>query len=136
MNPTEFIRTSKRLTEIADCEGDLRSAVSRAYYGALHACLDALPTEFAPTTERMMQLESHRAVIDAMEVWGRLPGAGRLNAQFAARAISKLKRSRVNADYRIVDQWMIDATQCIAEAERIVDLVSEARAQRDKAKQG
>lgn len=131
IQPADLIIIAKNLASSEFGEVGARSAVSRAYYGALHTCFDALPTEFQPDESDLKREGSHRAIIDAMARWGKAIGAGRGDAQQAARKISQLKRHRVVADYVLSDEWRLEATMCIAVAEEIIGSVSRARAKRD-----
>lgn len=130
MDPTEFLSTARQLVATGS-EGAYRSAVSRAYYGALHVCNGLVPAEFAPSQAEMHSDGSHNAIIGAMERWGRSLGAGRTDAQMAAKKIAQLKRWRVVADYRIKQTWDIDAEKWVSVAEEISRLVVAARSKRD-----
>lgn len=132
IEPTAFLSLAQALALNKADEAAHRSAVSRAYYGALHACLVALPSEFAPDSESLRRGGSHKATIDAMAQWGRAPGSGRLDAQQAARRIGQLKRHRVTADYKVDEEWEIDADKCVAMAAEVLVLASLARGKRDK----
>lgn len=126
MSPLEFIEVAHLLSKSQPSEAAMRSAVSRAYYGALHSCNESVPDEFAARAEEFVDASSHRAIIDSMERWGRQLVPGRTDAQQAARLISKLKRLRVIADYRLAAEWDVDVGECIAIAEKIVQFSREA----------
>lgn len=126
MDPIEFLVAANQLITLSG-EGALRSAVSRAYYGALHACNTQIPAQFSPTEADLRSEGSHNAIIDAMEKWGRSLASGRSEAQIAARKIVKLKRSRVKADYRINQSWDVDAEKAVRMAEEITAHVAVAR---------
>ncbi|AIT22278.1 hypothetical protein BTN_2323 [Burkholderia thailandensis E254] len=126
MSPLEFIEVARSLAMSQNSEAAMRSAVSRAYYGALHNCNECVPKDFAPKAEEFVDASSHRAIIDAMERWGRQLVPGRTEAQQAARLISKLKRLRVQADYKVDTDWDVDASACIAMADKIVQFTSVA----------
>lgn len=126
MEPIEFIDTARQLASVGG-EGALRSAVSRAYYGALHACNGQVPAQFAPGEAAQRSEGSHNAIIDAMEKWGRSLTGGRSEAQMAARKIVQLKRFRVKADYRIKQPWDVDAAKAVRIAEEIAAHVAMAR---------
>ncbi|AIO65406.1 hypothetical protein [Burkholderia oklahomensis] len=126
MSPLDFIEVARLLAASQNSEAAMRSAVSRAYYGALHNCNECVPKDFAPKAEEFVDASSHRAIIDAMERWGRQLVPRRTEAQQAARLISKLKRLRVQADYKVTTEWDVDASACIATAEKIVQLTTDA----------
>ncbi|MFY1903265.1 hypothetical protein ACOTBZ_26630 [Achromobacter xylosoxidans] len=126
MDPIEFVTAARQLIDMSG-EGALRSAVSRAYYGALHICNAQIPVQFAPSEAELRSEGSHNAIIDAMEKWGRSLTGGRSEAQMAARKIVLLKRSRVKADYRINQSWDVDASKSVRMAEEIAAHVAMAR---------
>lgn len=126
MDPIEFVSAARQLVNMSG-EGALRSAVSRAYYGALHVCNTQIPMQFSPSDAELRSEGSHNAIIDAMEKWGRSLTGGRSEAQMAARKIVQLKRCRVKADYRINQPWDIDAAKSVRIAEEIAAHVTMAR---------
>lgn len=131
MVPEEFVEAAERLLAESDKEADQRSAVSRAYYGALHASRISMPAPYIiPTTE---SIGSHKAVIDGLSAWGRAAVPGRSDARVASRALASMKHKRTAADYDIHEPVNTGAvTSCVAEARKIIKLVHDARALYDK----
>lgn len=132
MKPIEFIETAARLLERDPSEADQRSAISRAYYGAFHACIECLPDEFRPDRSAAREGGSHKAIIDAVVLWGRSTRPGRSDAQHAARRIAQLKRSRVVADYHLQIDYVLEASVCIADARTVLDAVERGRRRYDE----
>jgi hypothetical protein len=133
MQPDEFISTAERLLVGADREADKRSAISRAYYGALHESRESLPAAFALSEADMSSCGSHKAVIDRLRRWSKAAVPGRRDAGDAARSLSSLKHARNHADYELgcaVDE--IAVSSCVSESKRIVALVRDARALFDR----
>lgn len=105
-------------------EGFQRSAISRAYYGALH---DARLT--FPAVERMGGEGSHTAIIDSARVHGRQPRPGRSQARQVAQQLAALRIARVEADYELdLTINHAAAVEAIARAEEALGLCSGIRA--------
>ena len=133
MSPEEFIETAERLLVEPSKEADRRSAVSRAYYGALHASRDSVPHSFAPTVAELSRGETHKAVIDSLARWGKAAAPGRTDAQRAARNLAVLKKARKDADYEIADPVNSrNVASCVGDSRKILKLVRGARALYDK----
>jgi hypothetical protein len=132
MLPLDFIETARRLLGTEGTEADLRSSVSRAYYGALHACLDALPREFTPARRTHHKAGSHSAIIEATHAWGRSTRGGRTNAKQIARSLDQLRRRRVVADYRLAQPFSVDAAASVSDAGTVVNMAAHARHQYDE----
>ena len=133
IQPVDLILVAKGIASSGLGEAGDRSATSRAYYGVLHHCLEVMPSKFVPAKAALKREGSHRAVIEAMESWGRARGAGSTDAQQAARKLTQLKRRRVCSHLHMGFACKWKAATCIADAERIMTLASAARAARDKA---
>lgn len=129
ITPADLLSIANRLADGETDEASARSSVSRSYYAALHACMNGLPETLRPPAESSYQKGSHRAIIDAMERWGKSSALGRGEAAVAARYLAKLKRQRVVADYRIYGPWTADAVACISDAKRVIELVAVASEQ-------
>lgn len=96
----EFLRVAKRLLEGSPGEIDRRCSISRAYYAALHTLDLTLPAGAAGTGPGRADGEStHMVIIDRARQLGvsRLPGNSA--AVQLARLMTKLRRSRNEADY-------------------------------------
>lgn len=132
MLPLDFIDTAQRLIDPASTEADLRSSVSRAYYGAFHCCSSALPKEFAPAKKAKYKAGSHAAVIVAVHAWGRSTDGGRSNARQVARSLDQLRRKRVAADYQIALPWSLDVKASVSDAMTVADLAVVACRQYDR----
>lgn len=70
MFPSDFIETARSLADPSRSEADRRTSVSRSYYGAFHCCAAMIPQEFAPPRDIVHDAGSHKALIEAMAVWG------------------------------------------------------------------
>ena len=133
MLPDDFIDTAERLLAGAPEESDKRSAVSRSYYGAFHACLGSLPLDFIPAESDIQSGESHKAIIAAITLWGKGTQPGRTYAQQAARMLSKLKFARRRADYDISENLDSgDVDYCIGRSRKVIQLIRDARSRFDK----
>jgi hypothetical protein len=133
MLPVDFIDTARHLISEASTEADLRSSVSRAYYGALHCCLDALPQEFVPASRAKYKAGSHLAVVTAVRTWGRSMRGGRENARKVAHSLDRLRRRRMAADYHLAQPFVVDAKANVSDAKTIAKLAVVARRQYDRA---
>ncbi|MFP6562833.1 hypothetical protein WJ542_31715 [Paraburkholderia sp. B3] len=133
MSPEEFIETAERLLVEPCKEADRRSAISRAYYGALHASRHSVPLPFAATEAELSHGETHKAIIDSLARWGKAAAPGRTDAQQAARSLATLKKARKNADYEIADPVNPrDVASCVDDSKKILKLVRAARTLYDK----
>lgn len=133
MGPEDFIDAAGKFLSPEFGEAGQRSAVSRAYYGAYHCCSRSLPADLLPAKETLYEAGSHKALVWALEAWGKSPRNGRLNAQRAARKLARLRRARVDADYRLADRLTHDASNCVESAQEVRNLIEDARRQFDKA---
>jgi uncharacterized protein (UPF0332 family) len=132
MTPEEFIDTAEKLLVERAKEADKRSAISRAYYGAFHACMECMPKEYAPTREQLNSAESHKSVIDALASWGSRNVSGRTDAAQAARTLASLKRARRRADYDIelaLNEGDVDS--CVKRSRKVVELIRYAKRRHD-----
>ena len=112
----------------ANSESSLRSAASRAYYAALHASLDALPTQFHPDARRLKEENSNVLIQPAITQWGHSLTPGRTEAQELARHLPKLKKLRKNADYAIAQDFSSDdAKEAVHRAQRVLENVLHAK---------
>ncbi|WP_186057645.1 hypothetical protein [Burkholderia gladioli] len=132
MKSIDFFEVARVLLACGDAESMQRSSVSRAYYGVLHACREALPEAYAPTKAQLNAAGSHKATIAAMQQWGASSGKGRAEAQRIARSIVQLKRLRVCADYELGREWKINAQLVLRDAIAIAKLANVARENFDK----
>lgn len=103
IQPSQLLELAGRLIE-APCESerqevDLRCSTSRAYYAALHAADDSLPSDLALTIAERRGKSSHQAVIDRVTLWSKGCRAGRTEAIFIARNLARLRDYRKKADY-------------------------------------
>lgn len=95
MSPEDFLSLSKRLCESQD-EIDLRSSISRAYYGAYHAACDTAMRLQLPEAKRY-DAGMHERLISRFECNG--PGLRKI-----ARRLRDRKRLRAMADYQLGEQ--------------------------------
>lgn len=134
MKPEEFIELAERLLEQPRKEADTRSAISRSYYGALHASLQCLPKRFAPTAAQLHAGGSHKNVIQALKTWGRSRVDGATSASEASHTLATLKRARVFADYCLAEcVKQADVDLCVVKARRVIELVQHARKRFERA---
>ncbi len=87
--PEEFVEAAERLLAEASKEADQRSAVSCAYYGALHASRVSMHAPYSPTHAQLKSSGSHKAVIDGLTAWGQAASPGRSDAQKASRCLGR-----------------------------------------------
>lgn len=112
--------------ELAKRDGEAfhRSAVSRAYYAAMHRVVSALPPEFALNEAERRSGSSHEAVIQALTAWGKSVTPGRQNARYASYKLPKLKAARKHADYVLnMDVTQEMANEAIDWAEEVFGYV-------------
>lgn len=93
MDPADFISLAIRLST-SNSEADLRTAVSRAYYGALHSVREFLEECGLYLSKR----ELHGAEIHT-KVRFCLAGSGHADAVDAATKLGSLRNLRNEADY-------------------------------------
>lgn len=94
MTGHEFIALAGKLAT-ASGEATLRTAVSRAYYGAFHVVLAFLKELDCPITN------DHKA-----PAW-LLVESGNLNAEQAGQLLNDLQKARVWADYKLNDAQFV-----------------------------
>jgi hypothetical protein len=99
IEPSSILALAERLLISERNECGARSAISRAYYAALHMAIEALPKELKVTPKSRAGKGSHQAVIDSMNRWGNSPIIGRKDAVRAVCLLAQLKAARVKADY-------------------------------------
>lgn len=100
IKPRDFLDQSQRLIK-GNTEVDHRSAVSRAYYCALHSCIQLcrqLPNGFGQDAS-----SSHEKAITQLIQWPTQKPFGSVQKQCVALGISlrKGKKLRVHADYKL-----------------------------------
>lgn len=77
----------------------MRSAISRAYYAALHSVAITFPKRDGQY--RKDGESSHAEIIGRSEVFAANPGQGRSDALFISKLMPRLRRTRNEADYRL-----------------------------------
>src|SRR5688572_29044903 len=115
MEPTDFIATAVRLSA-SNRESDLRTAVSRAYYGAYHLALDfvSLAGVSLPTSA-----DSHEKLVWCLESGGH---------EFAAKVairLGLLRRDRNIADYDLRDSRFRTGSNVRIQLDRARELMAE-----------
>jgi uncharacterized protein (UPF0332 family) len=101
-------------------EADVRSAVSRAYYAALHGVADVF-TGSGLSHEK----SSHEIIIERAESYGRSLNPGRTEAQQAARKLKMFKRIRKEADYHLeLDFPPVETARAIEMSKAIIEFCS------------
>jgi hypothetical protein len=94
MTGDDFMHLAGKLATSAD-EASLRSAVSRAYYGAFHLASQFLE-EIGRAAPRNTQAHVHVA--------RKLQGSGQRDAYRAGSLLGDLHTERIRADYRLDDK--------------------------------
>jgi uncharacterized protein (UPF0332 family) len=121
MTGGDFLACAGRLAQ-SSAEADLRSAVSRAYYGAFHEALSLLRDSGVrlPKTEQVH-----------VKVGFCLRDCGDATAAQAGRQLELLRNERRTADYELGDSRFTDGRKVqseVARARRIVDHFDRCRA--------
>lgn len=93
MDPLDFFKTAKRLNQLND-ESDLRSAMSRAYYGVLHYLCDYI-VSIVGFDKKKIGTAIHKFVYECFNV------CEKEEAKYIANNLSKLKQKRTDADYHL-----------------------------------
>ncbi|MBK7687131.1 MAG: HEPN domain-containing protein [Rhodocyclaceae bacterium] len=105
-------------------DGYQRSAISRAYYAALHAASEVTPKQFFDANAPAGS--THENLIRAVATFGRSSTPGLTEAKQIARALPMLKEMRVRADYRLNTGFELqDTNHALKSAERVLKLASE-----------
>lgn len=114
----DFLPLARRLTGRTTVEADLRTAIGRAYYAVFHAASSFIRTKaLIPPTERL----THD------KVWSILANDPDPDRADVGRRGVRLKRLRVNADYRTTfpnPDIATQATEAITEAEELIEAIS------------
>lgn len=97
MNPEDFMTTAQNLSK-SQFEADMRSAVSRAFYSALHVAFASLPDTRKPNL-KAHDKSSHSKVIDAYDAWSKVLEPNRTNKRLIKEMLVELKTLRKLADY-------------------------------------
>lgn len=99
MNPQDFLQTAINLSG-SQYEADMRSAISRAYYAALHTAFNALPMQRKPNL-KARDKSSHSKVIDAYDVWSKTIEPKRTDKRLIKEMLIDIKSQRTRADYEL-----------------------------------
>ncbi|HET6881882.1 MAG TPA: hypothetical protein VFI31_17080 [Pirellulales bacterium] len=112
MNPNEFISVATQLLA-GRGEGRLRSAVSRAYYGAFH-----LARQFVADCGVIIPIDTlaHRNV-----QWC-LSNSDEHSLAEVARRLRSLRQARNVADYNLSSNRFVDRAEAQAEVQRAVEI--------------
>lgn len=115
----ELLALAKRLQQQKGDEATRRCAVSRAYYAALHetdCVFEKRDADF-----RLDGESSHAEIISRATIYGNGVNPGRDGARNIAQILSKLRRARNKADYKL--EQGVDAAECsdvITRAEQVL----------------
>jgi uncharacterized protein (UPF0332 family) len=112
MTGRDFVACAERLSQSVG-EADLRSAISRAYYGAFHYVRAAL-------SECGVQVPKTEQVHVKMEFC--LRGCGDPIAAHAGQQLERLRARRKAADYDLDDTRYITASAAQAEIRRALEI--------------
>lgn len=124
----DFLKTAETLFSAGETEADYRSVASRAYYAALHEANATVPESHAPSDLQLRSKSSHESIIGALQVWGNSLTAGREQARHASRELSKLKRTRIEADYDLHGEFnQAMADEALSFARQIFRRMNEAK---------
>ena len=99
MNPQDFLQTAQNLSG-SQYEADMRSAISRAYYAALHTAFSALPEQRRPNL-KARDKSSHSKVIDAYDGWSKAIEPKRTDKRLIKEMLVAIKGQRTRADYEL-----------------------------------
>jgi len=125
----DIFALAKHLHETGIGEANSRSVVSRAYYAALHevaATFEERAVEFKVDGE-----SSHREIIARASVYGSSLQPGRTSAASIAKTMTRLRRTRNEADYRLGNEFAHDLDKdCLARAQSIFTLCADVMARR------
>lgn len=126
MDPVDFIALAIRLSSSAN-EADLRSAVSRAYYGAFHLARSFLSDcGLRFSAKEMYGAEIHNKVRYC------LSESGSADVRFVSRELRTLRRHRNRADYDLESGEFRSPRAVIAMvrvAPQIADAIQRCRAE-------
>jgi uncharacterized protein (UPF0332 family) len=120
MTGRDFVACAERFAQ-SSVEADLRSAVSRAYYGAFHEARALLRDSgvLLPKTEQV-----HTKVVYCLQ------DCGETNAAEAGQQLEVLKTQRKIADYELDDNRFIDRRRTQSEVKRaqwIIEAIEKCR---------
>jgi uncharacterized protein (UPF0332 family) len=115
----DYLSLAEDLIDDVDDEAALRSAVSRAYYAALHLTKDSLNANVAEVSENTDSI--HRAVWNACQRRG-----GDWMTVYTLG--NRLRKRRGDADYKTskTKDWLKEAKQSIYEADKVLDGLKKA----------
>lgn len=122
----DLFQLAQRLQQGATTEADLRAAISRAYYSGLHAVAETFDAR-----DRMGTESSHAEIIGRAKAYGSTLEPGRQAAIQIAQHLSKMRRTRNDADYALDLSFTDSDSQGIIErAELILALCQDIRSKR------
>jgi uncharacterized protein (UPF0332 family) len=119
--PHDLYALAHKLTHAEDpCETELRCAISRAYYSALHSVTETFPKredQFRANGE-----SSHAEIIGRVTAFGNGIGPGRSDAALIAKLMPRLRRRRNDADYRLNEEVKKDEVcKILDRAKEVID---------------
>lgn len=121
MNPQDFLQTAKNLSG-SQYEADMRSAISRAYYAALHTAFSALPEQRRPNL-KARDKSSHSKVIDAYDGWSRTIEPKRTDKRLIKEMLIDIKNQRTRADYELdTEIKKDDVSDSLEQAHKVIAL--------------
>lgn len=118
--PLDLLELASSLHDSQIGEAHERCAISRAYYAALHKVEATFPVRaaFKPDHE-----SSHAEIIGRATAYGNSLQPGRTDANELAYIISRLRRARNQADYKLQQVTSHDeAANVITRAKRVLQL--------------
>ena len=118
--PCKILTVAKNSNLDAGCEATIRTAVSRAYYAALHqACNQFTPQGWLPPKGA----SSHVSIIDEVLSYSRGLNPGCVEAAQIAKLLFTLKNARKKSDYHLASNVSkTDALDSIKRSERVFEL--------------
>ena len=126
--PPEILELAQYLRANYLNEAGRRSAVSRAYYAAMHHAAAIFGRPTATTDHESI----HKAVIRAATERSRAPGPVREEASRIASQLDFLRRRRARADYDLhMDVQRLECEDWVTRAQRLIGLCDQAKAKLD-----
>lgn len=130
--PSDLLSLAQNLHKQKYDEAMARTIVSRAYYAALHEVQVTFPSRGVQF--RVDGESTHAEVISRAATYGKQAAPGRGSAAVIAKAITRLRRSRNFADYKIEESFdSVDLEDELKRAEQIFSLCSDVLEKMQKA---
>lgn len=130
-SPHDILALATRIQHSDGCEAASRTVVSRAYYAALHEVEKTF--EKRGEQYRVDGESSHVEIITRALVYGKSVAPGRETAAVIAKEMTRLRRERNTADYKIAEAVLPqNAAEILRRAERVLDMCGQIVSKRIK----